>query len=355
MNRISGLVIAVLVVLFAGILIAGCTNSAPVNATSVQTNATTTTSSTTALYSAGDIVRSPKAAAETGYLILKYDGGSDSYERAFIYRNTDGNWGYRVDSQTLTLPRSAFEKVNTVKVTHVDPSLVSLKKPTVTAAVTSSGTVTATRSLATTNTPALKPLIKSINPDTGMAGTSVSITDLKGEAFQSGASVLLTRTDNQNISATSVNVLSSLQISCTFSLPMNTTAGSWDIVVINPDGQSARRTNDFLVRGNTNPTATTTTSSTGGIGITSTDPSFSPTSGTYISITVQGSNFKDGITCKLTRSDKADILASTVMRDSESQMKCFFDIPRESNGAWSLFLTNSDGTTGTLTNGFTVG
>ncbi|MDO9324264.1 MAG: hypothetical protein Q7T80_04820, partial [Methanoregula sp.] len=122
MSRISGFVIAVLVVLIAGVLIAGCTDSAPASTPPAQTPAITTAPSTTALYVAGDIVRSPKSAAETGWLILKYDAGTDSYERAFIYRNADGTWGYRVDSRSENSGRLGLEKVNTVKVTHIDPS-----------------------------------------------------------------------------------------------------------------------------------------------------------------------------------------------------------------------------------------
>lgn len=357
MNRISGFVIVVL--LIAGVLIAGCSDSAPSNNTSTQTAAITTTAPTTALYSAGDIVRSAKAGAETGWLILKYDSGSDSYERAFIYRNSEVSWGYRVDTRTENLGRSVLEKVNTVKVTHVDPSLVPQKQPTVaassvTAAATSSGAVSATTSPVTTTTLASKPQIKGITPDSGMAGTSVSITDILGNWFQSGASVVLARPSSENISATNVNVLSASHISCTFPLPQNATAGTWDLIVINKDGQSTRYSNVFSVRANTNPTVTTTTTtSSAGISITSIDPT-SAFSGDYKQVTIYGSNFKDGITGKLTKSGNADIPASTVSRTSETQMQCFFTIPSGSYGTWSLVLTNTDGTTGTLTNGFNV-
>lgn len=357
MNRIPGFVIVVL--LFAAVLIAGCSNSASSNNISAQTATVTTNTPTTALYSAGDIVRSAKAGAETGWLILKYDAGTDSYERAFIYRNSDGSWGYRVDSRTENLGRPVLEKVNTVKVTHVDPSLVPQKQPTVaassvTAAVTSSGAVSATTSPVTTTTLASKPQIKGITPDSGMAGTSVSITDILGDGFKSGASVMLTRPSSENISATNVDVLSLTHMSCTFPLPSNTTTGIWDIIVTNPDGQSARYSNAFTVRVNTNPTiTTTTTSSTGGIGITLIDPTFLVVSPHYFPITVQGSNFKDGISCKLTKSG-SDIAASYVLRSSETQMQCFFQVPVGSAGAWNLVLTNTDGTTGILTNGFTV-
>jgi len=363
MSRISRFVIAVLVVLIAAVFIAGCTNSASANTTQVnttpaQTSAITKTTGTTALYIAGDIVRSPKGAAETGYLILNYNAGSDSYERALIYRNNDGSWGYRVDSQTLTISRSAFEKVNTVKVTHVDPSKVSITQPTVitakvTPASTSAGTVTTTTP-EITKTLAIKPKVTDITPDNGVAGTSVAISDLHGVGFQSGASVILARVSCVNISATNVNVLSASQISCTFTLPANATIGTWDIIVVNPDGQSTRYYDGFRVRVNANPTATTTTSSTGGISISSIDDPKFTFSGSYVPITVHGSNFKDGITGKLTKSGNADILASVIQINGETEIKCFFNIPTGSAGSWSLVLTNTDGTSGTLTDVFSV-
>lgn len=359
MSRISGFLIAFLVVIIAGVLIAGCTNSASVNTTPAKTSTITTTPGTTPLYTAGDIVRSPKASPETGYLILKYDSGSDSYERAFIYRNNDGSWGYRVDSRTETLGRSVLEKVNTVKVIHVDPSLISLKQPTdttsmVTAIGTSTGTITSTTQPVTTFATSARPRITAIAPDNGMAGTSVSITDILGDAFQNGASVMLVRSSSPNISATNVNVQSSSHMSCTFPLPANATVGIWDLMVINKDGQSTRYSNGFTIRANANPIATTTTSSTGGISISSIDDPKFAFSGTYTEITVHGSNFKDLITCKLTKNGKSDILAATVLRDSETQMKCMFSIPSGSYGSWSLVLTNTDGTTGTLTDVFSV-
>ena len=355
MSKLSGFVIAVVVVLIAGVLIAGCTNSASVNTTPAQTSAITTNPVTTAHYIAGDIVRSSQADAETGYLILKYDSGSDSYERAFIYRNSDGSWGYRVDSSTGILSRSALEKVYTVKITHVDPSQIPLKNPavitsSVTAVTTLTGTVATTSTLTTTSTIAMKPKISGITPENGKAGTSDLISDIMGVGFQSGASVILIRSDSQNISATNVNVLSSTHISCTFKLPSDAKTGVWDVMINNPDGQSYRYANGFRVLVNT--VTTTTTSASGGITITSIDPTIAY-SGQYKQITVFGSNFKDGITGKLTNG-YTDIPASESPRTSETQMQCFFQLPSASCGSWNLVLTNTDGTTGTLTNALVV-
>ncbi|HJX55599.1 MAG TPA: hypothetical protein VJ350_02070, partial [Methanoregula sp.] len=199
----------------------------------------------------------------------------------------------------------------------------------------------------------VKPTIRNIIPDEGTAGNVISITDLTGTNFQSGATVTLMKSDNPNITATSVNVVSSTLITCTFSLPSNTTAGSWDLVVTNPSGQYGIYTNLFIIHGSANPTATTTSS--GGIGITSINPQWVATSNQYTSITVYGSNFQNGVTAKLTKSGNSDIIgAPDCFRTDTTQMKCFFTIPKLSQGTWSLVLTNSDGSTGILEDAFDV-
>jgi hypothetical protein len=124
-------------------------------------------------------------------------------------------------------------------------------------------------------------------------------------------------------------------------------------VVTNPSGQYGIYTNLFSIHSTANPTATTTISE-GGISITSINPTFVTTSNTYLPITVYGSNFQDGITARLTRSGEADIKATTIARTDTMQMRCFFTIPKLSQGTWSLVLTNTDGTTGSLSDVFEV-
>ncbi|MEI7857574.1 MAG: IPT/TIG domain-containing protein [Methanomicrobiales archaeon] len=352
--------IVVLVVLSAVILTTGCTDSAPASTSSDQSAVITTTPSITPLYMAGDIVRSPKGTAETGWLILNYDAGTDSYERAFIYRNTDGTWGYRVDSRSEKSSRPGLEKVNTVKVTHVDSALVPQTKPsTPKSTVTGASTVTTTSATVTTTvtaTSTLKPKITDITPADGLVGTSVKITDLLGKEFQGGASVMLVRSGSDNISATNVNVVSPAHIMCTFTLPASAAIGFWDLMVVNPDGQSYLYQNGFTVRVNPNAvTTTTTTSTSGGIGITSIDPT-STYAPDYKPVMIYGSNFKDGIKCKLTsNSGFAEIISDpTPFRTSETQMQCFLTIPQGMSGSWNLVLTNTDGTTGNLPNAFSI-
>jgi len=343
-------IVILFLLLFA--LVAGCTSSSsPSNTTTTISTGTTAPGSGPA-YVAGDIVKNPKSSVQVAWLVISYDASTDTYEQALVYPNADGSWGYRLNLNTQKYSRIAMEKLFTEKITNKAPSSIPVRTsttPVTTATVSTTMTVTAT---STTVSSAAKPSIKNIIPDEGTAGTVISITDLTGTNFQSGATVTLMKNDNPNITASNVNVQSSTLISCTFSPPSNATPGSWDVVVTNPSGQYGIYTNLFSIHGSANPTATVT--SEGGIGITSINPTFVAASNTYLPITVYGSNFQDGITARLTRSGNADIIASTISRTDTTQMRCFFTIPTLSQGTWSLVLTNTDGTTGSLADVFNV-
>lgn len=88
--------------------------------------------------------------------------------------------------------------------------------------------------------------ISSITPNSGASGTTVNITNLAGTAFQEGAAVKLTQAGQADITATNVTVVSTSQITCTFSLA-GAAEGNWDVVVTNPDEQSAVLTDGFNV------------------------------------------------------------------------------------------------------------
>jgi hypothetical protein len=346
-------VVILFLLMFA--LIAGCaSNSGPSNTTTTLTTGTTAPGSGPA-YVAGDIVKNPKSTAQVAWLVISFDASTDTYEQALVYPNADGSWGYRLNSNTQKYSRTSMEKLFTEKITNKAVASIPVRASTVpatTATVSTTATVTVTAT-STTGSSDAKPSIKNIVPDEGTAGNAISITDLTGTNFQSGATVTLMKGDNPNITASNVNVQSSTLISCTFSPPSDATPGSWDIVVTNPSGQYGIYSNLFSIHGSANPTATTTTSS-GGIGITSINPTFVATSNTYLPITVYGSNFQDSITAKLTRSGNSDIIATTISRTDTTQMRCFFTIPPLSQGTWSLVLTNTDGTTGRLEDVFDV-
>ena len=91
------------------------------------------------------------------------------------------------------------------------------------------------------------PTLSGITPSSGVTGTSVSITNLAGTNFSvSGTTVVQRKMGTTTIAATSVNAISSTQITCTFSLAGAAT-GAWDVVVTNPDGQTATLSSGFTV------------------------------------------------------------------------------------------------------------
>jgi PKD repeat protein len=90
------------------------------------------------------------------------------------------------------------------------------------------------------------PAVLSITPDSGYNDTSVIITNLAGTGFMNGATVRLNLTGRPDIPATSVTVVSSTQITCSFALN-GVPAGTRNVVVTNPDGKSGMLAGGFTV------------------------------------------------------------------------------------------------------------
>jgi hypothetical protein len=346
---VSGLVL----LLISCVFFTGCTD----NSSTTNTTTQITSAPGSPKYVTGDIVRNP--AYETAYLILGYNSSTDSYKRALIYPNADGSWGYRTNSNTDTVTRTVLEKTNTEKITNKLPSSIVIRRPTtvattlVTMTTSTTGIATTTTTTTTTPSPTGKPTFKKIVPDEGTAGTAVSITALTGTNFQSGATVALIKADNPNITATNVNVQSSTLITCTFTPPSNITAGAWDVVITNPDGQYVNYANIFSIHVPVN--TATTTSSTNSQGITSISPT--STYGNDVPMTIIGTDFQQGFTAKLTRSTGTSLVieARTVGWDSPTQVKAWFTLPTPKQRAtYNVILTMPDGTTRSLPNGFEV-
>jgi len=357
MNTKTLLVSGLILLLISCVLFTGCTDSSSTTNTTKQPSAVTTAPSGGAKYMAGDIVRNPKVSSVTASLVIRYDPASDSYERAIIYPNTDGSWGYRKNSITDKESRTIFEKIYTEKITSRTLTSIPIQTITITTSTTTVSTTQTQSTSTTTTTTAVssagKPTFKSIDPDYGTAGTQILITALAGSNFRSGAIVTLMMADNPNITATNVNVQSSMLMTLTFNPPANATAGAWDVVITNPDGQFVRYSNIFSLRGSPNPTATTT--STDSQGITSISPTF--TYGNDVQITIIGTNFQQGFTAKMTKSaDTSKIITAREVRwDSATQVTAWFTIPDPRlRGTYNVILTMPDGTTRSLPNGFEV-
>jgi len=356
----------IVAIIFIFVLIAGCTgNSGTSDATPT---ATATITASGAMYSPGDVVKNPKVSSQYALLIIGYDPSTDMYERALIYPNTDGTWGYRLNANTEKVLRADLEKVYTQKVTSVSVPAIPVSAPakvTTAAVYQTTAAASSTTATATTTTSAAAPQIRSIDPDNALAGTTVTIPDLEGYNFQSNAAVALVRTGSDNITGTSVNVVSSTQIYCKFVIPSGAAIGIWDIIVTNPDGQSATYQNGFTVHENTNTATTTTTTTTSASASSVTITSVNPTvivaggAGTYSVITVTGSNIPTTAKIILRQSGKIDMSprSGSSYMPSASQLQASFDILPipTSSGSWDVVVVDSSGNVlATLPGGVTI-
>lgn len=184
------------------------------------------------------------------------------------------------------------------------------------------------------------PAIISITPSSGTRGTIVSITNLAGTGFFSGATVRLNRTGSTAIPATSVVVVSSTQITCNFVLPAGTTVGPWDVVVTNPDMQNSTLTNAFTV-------------SAAAPAVTAIIPNSSLQT-TPVPVSVAGTGFQSGANLTLKRTGYPDINATGVVFVSSNLITGNFNLATATPGQWDVAVINPDSQSGTLPGGFIV-
>ena len=354
---------AVVALLVAGVFFAGCSDdSAQTGDSSSQAGVTVQETSSGALYGEGDIVKNPKSTLNTGLIIIGYDAGTDMYERAIVYPYDDGSWGYRMDSKTSKVSRASLEKVYTEMVTTVSVSSVTIGAPTtattVATTVTTQATTAATATATTESTTA--PKIQDIDPYIGTAGTTVSITNLEGKNFVSGAAVKLTKTGETAIDATSVSVSSGTKITCKFVLPLSTTAGQWNVVVTNPDSQSNTYANLFTVYANTSATATSTAATTTTAAVTVTIYSLTPnaqyTGGAAypLVIDISGTNLGSGHHVTFTQGSTT-VTSSAYNIINSQTARINIEIPAGATGYWKAnVLDSSNNNLGSLDNAFQV-
>ncbi|RPI38630.1 MAG: hypothetical protein EHM53_08465 [Methanoregulaceae archaeon] len=350
MQRTATLVFTLGLLLVASLLIAGC-SSEPSDQTA-QTGTTTLNTNTGALYTPGDVVRIPASSINSAWLIIGYDPATDTYERALIYPNTDGRWGYRSDTRTEKASRSVMEKVYTEVVTHISVSSVPVVTPTI---ITPEETVRATVSATAVSTPVpTAPSITGIIPDEGYAGTSVSIKNLAGLNFASGAQVALSHNASTTIQATEVRFISNKSLICTFVIPSDAAVGAWDVTVTNPDGKSDTFTNIFTVRRDTSVVGTTASTFSGSVPITALDPPFATSRNSY-DVIITGKKFQNNARVMLQKEGKSNIEADTVIVNSDTQIRCIFNsIPSGSMGFWDIVITNPDATYGRWAGGLEI-
>jgi len=172
------------------------------------------------------------------------------------------------------------------------------------------------------------PTISTITPASGFNTGIVSITDLSGTGFSSGATVILTKAGQTNISATIVSVTLT-KITCNINLN-GQTAGLWNVVVTNPDGQSTTKNGGFEIRA---PSAAITLSS-----IT---PNFGMNNGIVTVTNLAGTGFLSNATIKLKKTGYNDIPGSVNSVVSSSKITGTFDLDGRTPGSYEVCVENS--------------
>jgi hypothetical protein len=178
------------------------------------------------------------------------------------------------------------------------------------------------------------PTISSISPSNGFNTTSVSITNLAGSSFVTSGttSVSLTRAGHASINATGT-VVSSTQITCT--LPITgAEAGAWNVVVTNPDGQTATLPSGFTVKSQADaPTLTSIDKSSGEVNTT-------------VSInSLAGTNFASTASIKLVNPYYNDIIGSvSSVNSAGTVISGTFNLNNQVPGNYQVCVFNSANT-----------
>ena len=168
----------------------------------------------------------------------------------------------------------------------------------------------------------LPPAILSINPPTGVQGTTVPVT-ITGTNFVTGASVAV---NNSGVTVSNVVVASTSQITATFNIAGSATLGGANVTVTTSGGTSAPTVFTIL------PPTPVLTSVSPNKGVT----------GTSVGVTLIGSNFVSGST---TVSVTGGVTVSNVVVVSATQLTATFTISSGATlGAANVTVATAGGT-----------
>ena len=258
---------------------------------------------------------------------MKYDTVTDQYTRAVIEKNADGSWGHRSSDWTERSPRTAVEKIYTVKAGHVAVAIVPVITPTILSEITQKPSGNA-------------PLILKMSPISAVKDTVVSAT-ITGSNFQNGATVKLYKAGSAPINAT-VTSVTAFDISCFFNLN-GKNDGIYNLIVINPDGQSDSQQAVFTI-GEASPVIAGIYPVTGALN-------------DKVPLTISGQNFRNEVKVSFTK-NTTELVCDKPLSMESSKISCSLDLSTNrgaSAGEWTLMVINiRDGQRGTWVKKFVV-
>lgn len=177
------------------------------------------------------------------------------------------------------------------------------------------------------------------NNSGGNIGIKKSVV-LKGNGFEDGVTVKLTKDGQQDLTANNVTVVMSKEIYCDFNLTGAST-GSWNIVVNNPDGPSTTFANGFTVE--TLPSIINTIA-----------PSSAKNIYQVQSFTIFGSNFTEDTAVKITKDGQSDIMAIDLEVIDSSSIKFNLNLKGVATGIWTVAVIYPDQQTASLTDSLLI-
>jgi len=185
------------------------------------------------------------------------------------------------------------------------------------------------------------PVIADVQPDSGYWGTTVHVDSLTGSNFLFQASVLLQRTGEPDIMATDVIVHSAAMITCDLNL-WGLTAGDWDLVVENPDGNSDTLVSGFRV-----------------VELPELELfAIEPDSGTWASVvhvdSITGRGFHDSTRIWLEMDGQPDLIPKNIEIFPPGKVTCDLALIESFPGHWDLIAAHPDGQADTLPAAFYV-
>jgi outer membrane protein OmpA-like peptidoglycan-associated protein len=216
------------------------------------------------------------------------------------------------------------------------------------------------------------PTITKIEPNRSLNNTLVKTFNLHGTDFRPGASVMLS-SPQMDIGATKITVVSNTLIRCELNLN-GAVPGIYDVKVINDDNGTGVLPGSFEIGAPPTPSPTPTPKPTPVPTPTATPyiaptPSPEPTqdpapvikaitpdkgfNNGAVFTTIDGLNFQRNSTVKLTGKG-IEITGLNTKAESENKLSCFLDITNQPVGQYNVVVTNPDGQTATLVDGFTV-
>jgi len=200
----------------------------------------------------------------------------------------------------------------------------------------------------------LPPVVHVASPSSDMNDRVVPVT-LTGLSFQTGSQFRLTRTGHTPVSAVAPVVtlfmprpyspytIQTDKITGNINLTGLAT-GTWNVEVINPDGQTGSKAGAFTVlKAVASPPTVSAVSPNAGFNI-----------GILQNVQVTGTNFATGASMRLTRAGFAAVAGSDVTVTGSNTLTCSFDLAGVATGAWNVEATNPDGQTATGANLLTV-